>query len=79
MYIYFMESTMLMTRADLMALRSLAQCSEPVALDQIPASFRPEFERYFFGKTLVRKSGQLFAYPHDVRNWAVSVVETYKK
>lgn len=69
---------MLMTRTDLLQLRSLADAKRLVSLDCIPSSFQDDFNRFFFGKTLVKKNNQLFAYPGDIRNWVGYVFDKYK-
>lgn len=70
---------MLMTRTDLLQLRSLAGAKGLVSLDCIPGSFKDDFNHFFFGKTLVKKEGRLYAYPGDIRNWVGVVFEQYKK
>ena len=69
---------MLMTRTDLLALRSLAEVNDPVSLDRIPQSFKNEFDHFFFGKTMLKKENELLAYPVDIRNWVQYVFELYK-
>jgi len=69
---------MLMTRTDLLALRSLAEVNDPVSLDRIPQSFKNKFDRFFFGKTMLKKENELLAYPVDIRNWVQYVFELYK-
>ena len=69
---------LLMTRSDLLALRTLAYAKELVSLDSIPRSFEDDFNNYFLGKTLVKKDNHLFAYPNDIKRWVNFVFDTYK-
>ncbi len=72
------ESGMLIDRLNLLALNELSNTKELVALDRIPSAFQDEFDRFFFGKTLVRKGEKLFAYPYDIRRWVDFVFMKYK-
>jgi len=70
---------MLMNRSDIVALKSLSSVRELVPLDCIPVSFKDDFNRFFFGKTLVRdEQNRRFAYPSDVRKWVRVLVLKYK-
>ncbi len=69
---------MLMNRSDIVALKSLSVAKELVSLDSIPASFKDDFNKFFFGKTLVRdEQNRRFAYPSDVRKWVRILVQKY--
>lgn len=60
---------MLVTRQDILALKNLSTTKDLVAVDTIPNAFKQEFNLFFFGKTLLKKNGLLFAYPHDIKVW----------
>ncbi|WP_121965310.1 hypothetical protein [Myroides sp. N17-2] len=60
---------MLVTRNDITFLNNLSKANDFIAIDTIPENFITEFQWYFFGKTFVEKDGELFAYPHDIKEW----------
>ncbi|MFZ6023965.1 MAG: hypothetical protein ACOYVG_05860 [Bacteroidota bacterium] len=68
---------MLIRRSDIDALKTLSSASEMVNVRSIPETFKHEFDRYFFGKTLVKKQGSLFAHPNDIRQWVTYIVNRY--
>ena len=68
----------LITRSDLLILKDLSCSTELVSVENIPHSFKDDFDNYFFGKTLVKKNGHLFAYPGDIKRWVSLVFDTYK-
>lgn len=73
-----MESGMMIDKVNLLALNELSNARDLVSLDCIPNAFQEEFDRFFFGKTLVRNGKKLFAYPSDVRTWVDFVFMQYK-
>ncbi|TQM49663.1 hypothetical protein BDE36_1388 [Arcticibacter tournemirensis] len=73
-----MESGMMTDRLNLLALNELSNVKDLVSLECIPSAFQDEFDRFFFGKTLVRKGEKLFAYPNDIRRWVDFVFMRYK-
>lgn len=60
---------MLITRQDILSLKTLSTTKDLVAVDTIPNAFKDDFKLFFFGKTLLKKDNSLFAYPHDVKMW----------
>ena len=68
---------MLVTRQDIISLKNLSTIKDMVAIDTIPLAFKPDFELYFFGKTLLKKDDLLFAYPHDVKSWVRFMFNKY--
>ena len=60
---------MLVTRQDIVSLKSLSTTKDLVAVDTIPTAFKQDFDLFFFGKTLVKQDDLLFAYPHDIKVW----------
>lgn len=60
---------MLITRQDILSLKTLSTTKDLVAVDNIPNAFKDDFKLFFFGKTLLKKDNSLFAYPHDVKMW----------
>lgn len=60
---------MLATKHDILFLRELSVTNELVWTESIPVSLNDEFNRFFFGKTLVKKDNKKYAYPHDVKEW----------
>lgn len=69
---------MLINRTDISALKNLSLSKDLVCIDAIPSSFKPDFEKFFFGKTMVKEGDILFAYPHDIKNWVRYIMYTYK-
>jgi hypothetical protein len=69
---------MLINKSDLLALKELSAANDLVSLESIPKAFKDDLDRFFFGKTLVKLNGQLFAYPHDIKKWVDFVFYTYK-
>ena len=70
---------MLITRSDITTLQNLSVVKDLVPIVEIPEAFRADFDKYFFGKTLVRnEQNHLFAYPSDIRKWIRVVFATYK-
>lgn len=70
---------LLINRTDISELKELSFSRDLVSVTSIPNSFKPEFDRFFFGKTLVKKDNSLFAYPHDIKNWVRYVFQTYNE
>jgi hypothetical protein len=70
---------MLINRSDLVILKELSISKDLVPLERIPVSFKSDFNKYFFGKTLVQDENKhLFAYPHDIRQWVQYLFKAYK-
>lgn len=69
----------MVTRSDIRVLRDLSGAKVLIAVDSIPETFKPDFQRYFFGKTLTQVEGKTMAYPHDVRDWVKWMVQKYKE
>ncbi len=61
------------SRNDLNFLLNLSNSDSLVGVNQIPVNLKKEFDLYFFGKTLVFKNNNAFAYPHDIKNWIDSL------
>ena len=57
------------SRNDINFLLNLSNSDSLVGVNQIPLNLKSEFEIYFFGKTLVSKNNNIFAYPHDIKKW----------
>lgn len=70
---------MLVTRKDIMFLKDLSMTTREVAIDTIPDAFLPDFQKFFFGKTLMKKDGTIFAYPHDLKKWVDYMFKKYRK
>ncbi|TDO28231.1 hypothetical protein [Sediminibacterium goheungense] len=68
---------MFIRRSDIDALKALSSTSDMVNVGSIPETFKDEFDKYFFGKTLVKKQDALFAYPNDIRQWVIYIVNRY--
>jgi hypothetical protein len=69
---------MLINRMDISTLKELSFSKELVSIEKIPTSFKSDFDKFFFGKKLVKENNSLFAYPHDIKNWVRYVMYTYK-
>lgn len=69
---------MLIKRTDILRLKELSFSKDMVSIEKIPNSFKTDFDKFFFGKTLVKENNSLFAYPHDIRNWVRYIFFTYK-
>lgn len=69
---------MLITRTDISILKELYSSKQLVSLKRIPNSFKMDFDKFFFGKTLVKKDNVLFAYPHDIKHWVRYIFIKYK-
>ena len=68
-----------MNRSDLVVLQELSFSKDLVPVERIPESFKPDFNKFFFGKTLVQdEKKHLFAYPHDIRRWVKYLFLVYK-
>ena len=61
--------TMLMNSSDISILKELSFSKDLVSIEKIPNSFKADFDKFFFGKTLVKEGNRLFAYPHDIKHW----------
>lgn len=68
---------MLVTRQDIIALKNLSTTKELIPVDTIPATFKKDFQLFFFGKTFLKKDNVLFAYPHDVKMWTRFMFNKY--
>ena len=68
---------MLINKSDISILKELSFSNDLVSIEKIPSSFKKDFDRFFFGKTLVKENGQLFIYPHDIKNWVRYVFFKY--
>jgi len=74
-----LKDKMLINKSDLVVLKELSISKDLVSLDRIPASFKSDFNKYFFGKTLVQDEHKhLFAYPHDIKQWVQYLFIAYK-
>lgn len=70
---------MLINRSDISVLQKLSDAKELVPIELIPQSFKTDFNKFFFGKTLVKdEANHLFAYPSDVKRWVRMLFLTYK-
>jgi uncharacterized Rmd1/YagE family protein len=69
---------MFVTRQDILTLKTLSTTKNIVDVNSIPANLKNEFQLYFFGKTLLKMNGSLFAYPHDVKLWVNFLFKKYK-
>jgi hypothetical protein len=70
---------MLMNRSDIITLKRLSMVKDLVPIEDIPSSFKSDFNKFFYGKTLVKdKNSHLFAYPSDVKRWVHSLFIKYK-
>lgn len=70
---------MLISKTDILTLKELSFSKDLVSIEKIPASFKDDFNRFFFGKTLVKENDSLFAYPHDIKNWVRYLFYTYSE
>jgi len=68
---------MQISRNDILVMNELSFSKDLVSVSKVPKSFKTEFDRFFFGKTLIKKDNSLFAYPHDIKNWVRYVFYTY--
>ena len=68
---------MLINRTDISILKELSFSKDLVSIKKIPNSFKSDFDRFFFGKTLVKENNSLFAYPHDIKNWVRHIFFKY--
>lgn len=68
---------MLVTRQDILFLKTLSTTKDAVAVDTIPSAFKTDFQKFFFGKTFFKKGNILFAYPHDVKKWTQFMFNKY--
>lgn len=68
---------MLITINDISTLNQLSFSKDLVSIERIPKSFKMDFSKYFFGKTLVKEGDTLHAYPHDIKNWVRYVFNKY--
>jgi hypothetical protein len=70
---------MLINRSDISALGQLSTVKDLVPIEKIPSSFKSDFNKFFFGKTLVRdEKNHLFVYPADIKKWIRVLFSTYK-
>ena len=69
----------LITKEDLVALKNLANSEGLIKIDLIPVSFKEDFDQFFYGKTLVQRGNDLYAYPTDISKWVAYVFHTYQK
>jgi len=70
---------MLINRSDISVLQHLSTMKDLVPIEKIPSSFRQDFNKFFFGKTLVKDDqNHLFVYPSDIRRWIRVLFLTYK-
>lgn len=70
---------MLMRKSDLLVLKELSFSKDLVPVEKIPGAFKSDFNKFFFGKTLVQdETKHLFAYPHDIKRWVQYVFSVYK-
>ena len=70
---------MLINRSDILVLQHLSTAKELVPIEEIPDSFKQDFNKFFFGKTLVKDDqNHLFVYPSDIRQWIRILFSTYK-
>ncbi len=67
-----------MSRQDILCLKNLSGVNDLVNLENIPVAFKNDFQKFFFGKTLVKENNTLFAYPHDIKNWVSFIFDKYK-
>jgi hypothetical protein len=68
---------MLITRQDILSLKSLSITKDLVDVESIPTTFKDDFKLFFFGKTLLKKDNSLFAYPHDIKMWTRFMFNKY--
>ena len=69
---------MLMQRQDILLLKDMAVTKDLVAVDNIPVAFKLDFQRFFFGKTLIKENNKTFAYPQDIKLWVHFIFNKYK-
>lgn len=69
---------MLINKTDISTLKNLSLSKDLVCIETIPSAFKSDFNKFFFGKTLVKENNSLFAYPHDIKNWVRYIMHTYK-
>jgi hypothetical protein len=68
---------MVITRNDINLLKKWSTTSDLVPVDSIPASLKPDFQIYFFGKTLLEDNDVVYAYPHDIKGWVGFIFKKY--
>ncbi len=68
---------MLINRTDISTLKELSFTKDLVSVKKIPNSFKSDFDQFFFGKTLVKRNNDLFAYPHDIKRWVRFIFSKY--
>lgn len=68
---------MLVTKSDIRMLRSLSAANDLVPVETIPEAFKPDFQKFFFGKTLTKKGNVVMAFPNDVRQWVRFMINKY--
>jgi hypothetical protein len=69
-----------MEKSDLLVLKELSVSNDLVPVESIPESFKSDFYKFFFGKTVVvDEKGQVFAYPHDIKKWVRHLLIAYKE
>jgi hypothetical protein len=68
---------MLVTRQDILSLKTLSTTKEAVAIDTIPRTFKKDFQMFFFGKTFLKRGNTSFAYPHDIKKWTRYMFNKY--
>jgi len=69
---------MLINRADISILKELSLSNDLVSIKRIPNSFKSDFNKFFFGKTLVKgENSDLYAYPNDIKHWVHYVFFKY--
>jgi hypothetical protein len=70
---------MLINRSDISVLQHLSTVKELVPIEEIPDSFKQDFNKFFFGKTLVKDDqNHLFVYPSDIIQWVRVLFSKYK-
>ncbi len=69
---------MLISKSDIEILKELSFSKDLVSIEKIPNAFKVDFNKFFFGKTLIKKNNLLFAYPHDIKSWVRYVFYKYK-
>ena len=68
---------MIVNREDILTLKKLSIAKDLVSLDAIPMNFKEDFQMFFFGKTLMKQEGIVYAYPHDVKSWVKFMFNKY--
>lgn len=69
---------MTINRNDILTLKSLSVAKDLVSVDVIPVNFKEDFQMFFFGKTLMKREGSVYAYPHDIKSWVKFMFNKYK-